>query len=124
MKSILENYRNGTAHQIHMLDNGLIYAGEEGVAVTWMDAIVNGRPVTPRTGVAVEINALWYNAIRFALETAELNGDENFIKEWKSSKCIQSVLGYAPSQISRCCRNERKTSHGFIWKFKLHEKCL
>jgi glycogen debranching enzyme len=67
-----------------MEENGLIYAGEHGVAVTWMDAIVNGKPVTPRTGFAVEINALWYNAIRFAIECAEHAGDRKFIVQWTS----------------------------------------
>ena len=50
---------------IGMRPNGLIWAGEPGVALTWMDAVVNGCPVTPRTGFDVEINALWFNAIRF-----------------------------------------------------------
>jgi predicted glycogen debranching enzyme len=47
-----------------------------------MDAIVDGIPVTPRIGYAVEINALWYNAIMFALELAEKEEDTKFIKEW------------------------------------------
>ena len=51
-----------------MQENGLIYAGEPGRAVTWMDAVVAGKPVTPRIGMPVEINALWYNAIMLALK--------------------------------------------------------
>jgi predicted glycogen debranching enzyme len=84
IKSVLENYRSGTLHHIHMLENNLIYAGEPGVAVTWMDAIVDGKPVTPRIGMAVELNALWYNAIRFALEVAAFGKDKKFISEWES----------------------------------------
>jgi predicted glycogen debranching enzyme len=49
-----------------------------------MDAVVNGKPVTPRQGLAVEINALWYNAIRFSLEMAEKAGDSKFIKQWSA----------------------------------------
>ena len=65
-----------------MLDNGLIYAGGEGVALTWMDAIVDGKPVTPRTGCQVEINGLWYNAVCFAVEMARQAGDKDFADEW------------------------------------------
>lgn len=50
---------------IGMKENGLIWAGESGYALTWMDAVVNGLPVTPRMGFAVEVNALWYNALCF-----------------------------------------------------------
>ena len=53
-----------------MRENGLIYADAPGKALTWMDAVVNGIPVTPRRGYAVEINALWYNAVCFSLEMA------------------------------------------------------
>ena len=82
MESILNNYRKGTLHQIRMHDNGLLWAGETGKAVTWMDAIVEGKPVTARTGFAVEINALWYEAIRFALQLAEEAKDQRFVKRW------------------------------------------
>lgn len=84
MKSILKYYKEGTLFNIHMLQNGLIYAGEPGKALTWMDAVVNGKPVTPRIGCAVEINALWYNAVKFTLELAEKENDTAFVKKWKS----------------------------------------
>jgi predicted glycogen debranching enzyme len=83
MKNILDNFRKGTVFNIKMHDNGLIYAGEQGKALTWMDAVVNGQPVTPRSGYAVEINALWYNAVMFALECAQKFGDKEFVKRWK-----------------------------------------
>jgi len=83
ISSILDNYKKGTRHNISMRENSLIYAGENGKALTWMDAIVNGVPVTPRIGYDVEINALWYNAVMFALELAEGAGDEKFVKKWK-----------------------------------------
>ncbi len=74
--------RKGTDFNIHMQDNGLIWAGATGHALTWMDAVVDGKPITPRIGLAVEINALWYNAIMFSLELAVAAGDEKFIKRW------------------------------------------
>ncbi|MBN1158231.1 MAG: glycogen debranching enzyme family protein [Bacteroidales bacterium] len=82
MKSILEAYRQGTSFNIRMHDNGLIYAGETGKALTWMDAVVNGKPVTPRIGFPVEVNALWYNALVFSLELAKRAKDEEFISKW------------------------------------------
>jgi len=54
----------GTRFGIHVDLDGLLYAGANGVALTWMDAIVDGEAVTPRRGKPVEINALWYNALR------------------------------------------------------------
>ncbi len=82
MKIILNGYRQGLDFNIKMHENGLIWAGEKGYALTWMDAIVDGKPVTPRIGYPVEINALWYNAVMFTLELARLNNDNKFIKEW------------------------------------------
>ncbi|HSJ67984.1 MAG TPA: amylo-alpha-1,6-glucosidase [Anditalea sp.] len=65
LKEIISNYRDGTDFNIKMLENGLIYGGEEGKALTWMDAVTKDGAVTPRIGCAVEINALWYNALCF-----------------------------------------------------------
>lgn len=84
IKSILNHFRNGTVHNIKMLENGLIYAGEHGEALTWMNALVNGKPATPRKGCAVEVNALWYNAVCFCIHLAEVAEDNAFIKKWKS----------------------------------------
>jgi predicted glycogen debranching enzyme len=62
----------GTRYNIHVDLDGLLYAGAPGVALTWMDAIVDGEAMTPRRGKPVEINALWYNALRIV---AALTGD-------------------------------------------------
>lgn len=83
MVSILNMYRYGSHHSVHALPNGLIYGGTEGQACTWMNAIAEDIPVTPRVGMTVEINALWYNAMMFAIETAQLAKDTKFVKEWK-----------------------------------------
>ncbi len=84
IKSILEAYRQGTLFRIHMLTNGLIFAGEPGKALTWMDAVTPEGPVTPRTGIPVEISALWYNAVQQSLKWAENAGDKKFISEWEA----------------------------------------
>ncbi|HZS47183.1 MAG TPA: amylo-alpha-1,6-glucosidase [Blastocatellia bacterium] len=60
----IEWHLRGTLYNIHVDDSdGLLSQGAEGAALTWMDARVNGQPVTPRRGKAVEINALWHNAL-------------------------------------------------------------
>ena len=82
IQAVLNGYRSGEYGKVKMMDNGLLYAGEPGLAVTWMDAVVDRRPVTPRSGFQVEINALWYNAIMFALELASLAKDRKFTAEW------------------------------------------
>lgn len=56
--------------------NGLLYTEGKEHPVTWMNSIVDGKPVTPRTGYVVEINALWYNALRFADSFYELDNEE------------------------------------------------
>jgi predicted glycogen debranching enzyme len=80
-KAIINAFRSGTMYNIHMRDNGLIYWDVPDKALTWMDAVVDGAPVTPRTGYDVEINALWYNAVSFALEMATVARDRKFVKE-------------------------------------------
>ena len=85
MKSILTAYRRGFfGGCVAMHTNGLIWAAREGVALTWMDSVMNGQPVTPRAGYAVEINALWYNAVCYALALAKKMGDKEFEKGWKA----------------------------------------
>ena len=85
---ILGAYRKGTDFNIKMLENGLISADCTGVALTWMNAYMGGKPVTPRYGCPVEINALWYNAVCFALELATEANDTAFKNEWKALPLI------------------------------------
>lgn len=62
-------HKKGTRHKLHLDESdGLISGGEEGVQLTWMDAMVAGYVVTPRRGKAVEICALWYNLLRTLAE--------------------------------------------------------
>ncbi len=102
MRMILNGYRKGTEFNIHMRENGLIWAGTPGHALTWMDAMVEGKAVTPRIGMPVEINALWYNAIRFSLELAEASGDKNFVKDW------ESIAGRIPAAFKEVFWDEQK----------------
>jgi predicted glycogen debranching enzyme len=71
LAEIIDWHRRGTRYNIQVDPNdGLLYAGEPGVQLTWMDAKVGDWVVTPRTGKAVEINALWYNALRLMADFA------------------------------------------------------
>ncbi len=81
MKSIISTFEEGTTN-IRMDNNYLLYQGQDGKALTWMDAIVRGEPITQRKGYAVEINALWYNAIMFTKELAEQACDDAFSTHW------------------------------------------
>lgn len=71
---IFERYREGTHSGIRMLDSGLLTCGSEHDQLTWMDANAAGKPVTPRWGCPVEINALWYNLLEFLADMGERYG--------------------------------------------------
>ncbi len=64
LEEIVAWHLKGTRYNIHCDSDGLLFAGEPGVQLTWMDAKVGGWVVTPRIGKPVEINALWINALR------------------------------------------------------------
>jgi predicted glycogen debranching enzyme len=65
LADIIDWHCRGTRYNIHLdASDGLLYAGEAGVQLTWMDAKVGDWVVTPRIGKPIEINALWYNALR------------------------------------------------------------
>ena len=70
LKDIIGWHVKGTRYQIHVDDDGLLHSGERGVQLTWMDAKVGDWVVTPRQGKPVEIQALWYNALRVMEELA------------------------------------------------------
>jgi len=64
VEAILQGYAAGTRFAIAADSDGLLRAGVPGVQLTWMDAKIDDRPVTPRIGKPVEIQALWINALR------------------------------------------------------------
>jgi predicted glycogen debranching enzyme len=73
MQAIISAYRQGTRYQIHTDPaDGLLTVGDPDTQLTWMDVRVDGIVVTPRTGKAVEVNALWYNALCSMAELAPL----------------------------------------------------
>lgn len=81
LKDIMAFVRSSKHPNLSLLDNGLLYTRGTEKAVTWMNTTVGGRPVIPRTGFVVEINTLWYNALRFVAELLGEGGDENLAGE-------------------------------------------
>ena len=84
LKEIVDWHLRGTRYGIHVDTDGLLACGEPGVQLTWMDAKVGDWVVTPRTGKPVEIQALWYNALRILGDLAHKfsdSGPETFLHE-------------------------------------------
>lgn len=68
IQSIIEHYKNGSLYGIHMDTDGCICWTQPEENLTWMDGQVNGVPVLDRSGKAVEIQALWYNALKITAD--------------------------------------------------------
>jgi predicted glycogen debranching enzyme len=114
LQDIVEKHLKGTDFGIHMDSDGLLAHGPR---LTWMDAEVEGKPATPREGKAVEIQALWYNALRtmqvFAARFGEKNLKETYAelaakaqasfreKFWNNERnCLFDVVADSGSDIS------------------------
>ncbi len=84
LKGIIESYAPGRRKEVAMHPNGLLWAQFDGVATSWMNAYVYGRPVTERAGYQVETNAFWYNALCFAIDMENKYGPKKseFAAKW------------------------------------------
>ncbi len=83
LADIISWHLKGTRYKIKADDaDNLLYAGTSGVQLTWMDAKIGDLVVTPRAGKAVEIQALWYNALRVMADFAERFGDAEAAKNY------------------------------------------
>jgi len=103
LKNIIYGYLEGSNYNIHVLENGLLYGGVEGIALTWMDAVNTDGPVTPRIGCPVEVNALWYNALCFYGELAEdahIQQLSERTKEAFNSSFWSEELGYLADVVN------------------------
>ncbi len=107
LAGMIDAHVKGTRYQIHVdPSDGLLYAGEAGVQLTWMDAKIGDWVVTPRTGKAVEINALWINALETMTQFARVlkissdgyvglssKANEGFHKFWNAERrCCYDVI--------------------------------
>lgn len=99
LAEIIHWHLKGTRYGIHVdPKDGLLYAGKPGVQLTWMDAKIGDWVVTPRTGKAVEINALWYQAlitismfsdilkVKNVYQELAIKAHEGFQKFWNAQK--------------------------------------
>ena len=75
VRAVIDGYTNGTRYGIGVDADGLVRGGADGVQLTWMDAKVGDRVITPRRGKPVEVNALWYNALRACESFAQRLGE-------------------------------------------------
>ena len=82
---ILEKLRNGTPG-VRVAETGLLAVDLRPRPGTWMDAQVDGRAVTPRAPFAVELNALFFNAVQYALRLAQQGGETAFVEHWSPVK--------------------------------------
>lgn len=73
LKQVMESYLNGRP-EVQLHANGLLWAEKPGVALSWMNAYIDGQPVTERRGYQVETNCFWYNAVCYTLEMEALYG--------------------------------------------------
>lgn len=87
---IISWHIRGTRHGIQVEPSGLLTSGETGVQLTWMDAKVDDCVVTPRRGKPVEIQALWYNALRIMENLAQKYGDEAGRKRYGNMATVAS----------------------------------
>lgn len=102
LKEIISAYKNGTDFSIYMEEDGLIHAGSGLDQITWMDVRVGDWVATPRHGKPVEINALWYNALKVMEELARrYEGDDVLVTGGSatSSSSEVSVTGVSATGL-------------------------
>ncbi|MDQ2977655.1 MAG: amylo-alpha-1,6-glucosidase [Acidobacteriota bacterium] len=104
VRSVLEAYREGTRFGIRVASDGLLECrGAPGRALTWMDAIVDGEPVTPRTGRPVEVQALWHAALKSAARLERLAGEQARAREiegqaWHAARRFNETFWFAEKE--------------------------
>lgn len=108
LKRIIEEYINGIdldGNNIH-LDNedGLLSSGTPQIQNTWMDAKIGNIVVTPRNGKAIEINALWYNALKIMESFANLYKEKELSKKYAelAKKCKESFIKKFYNKKRKC----------------------
>ena len=101
LREIIQCYLAGTRYGIRVEDDGLVHAGEPGTQLTWMDAKIGDRVVTPRTGKPVEVQALWYNALRIQQQLASRAGDRG------AERFLQEMADYVRLNFNRVFWNDQ-----------------
>jgi predicted glycogen debranching enzyme len=103
LADIIAQHVQGTRYHIKVDSaDGLLYAGEEGQQLTWMDVKIGDWVVTPRIGKPVEINALWYNALRI-METFAAIAEETGLQYKKMADQVAENFGRFWNEAAGCC---------------------
>jgi predicted glycogen debranching enzyme len=92
LAQIIEFHIKGTRYNIKVAQDGLLNAGTPGAQLTWMDAKIGDWVVTPRSGKPVEIQALWYNALRTMEDLAARFSDDDRRKKYSSLAALTSEM--------------------------------
>lgn len=99
--------RDGKHNNLFVHENGLLYSCGRDRAVTWMNSTVNGHPIVPRSGYIVEFNALWYNALKFAVQMlSELGGAEH--------EAFAKLLGQEADKVGASFKEVFLNEHGYL----------
>ncbi|OLP19457.1 glycogen debranching protein [Leptolyngbya sp. 'hensonii'] len=132
LAEIIDWHCRGTRYNIHLdATDGLLYAGEAGVQLTWMDAKVGDWVVTPRIGKPIEVNALWYNALRTMAHFARQLGKPH--KEYEAmadrtqvrfSRFWNDALGYCYDVLDTPDGNDASLRPNQIFAVSLLESPL
>lgn len=102
LERIIQGYKRGTLFQIQMDKDSLIQAGNENTQLTWMDAKAGSWVVTPRHGKAVEINALWYNALMVMASILDQTGDDGTQYRKLAGKTKKSFIKAFWNETANC----------------------
>ncbi|GAB4369215.1 MAG: amylo-alpha-1,6-glucosidase [Deltaproteobacteria bacterium] len=103
LRGIIDWHVRGTRYGIRLdPEDGLLFAGEPGVQLTWMDARVGDRVVTPRIGKPVEVNALWYNALRAMAGFARQAGESGAVYEEPAEQAARGFRRFWNESAGYC----------------------
>ena len=107
LEEIIDNYSNGIDlddNNIYLDSDGLIVSGTEYTQNTWMDAKYAGIAVTPRNGKPVEINAMWYNALKIMQELSNKKEEKDKAKKYQkmATKCKSSFESKFYNKKRKC----------------------
>lgn len=104
---IIKYIDSGKHIHLQPKDNGLLYTEGKEVPMTWMNSVANGKPVVPRTGFVVEINALWYNALMFATE----------LSEYQKKSAEEKLYTDKALQVKSSFQNTFVTPAGYLYDY-------
>lgn len=107
LDNIIQTILAGRHPNITVADNRLLAIDGHERSMTWMNSSVYGKPVIPRSGFVVEINALWYNTLRFAANMAEKIGDRDTVQRMEDEA----------QRVAEAFRNVFVNESGYLWDY-------